>query len=62
MSQIPLFVRKLLRDEDGVTAVEYALMAATIAVAVVVTVLLLGQQVQEFYVRVQSCIDSPSTC
>jgi len=61
MSQIFL-TRKLLRDEEGVTAIEYALMAATIAVAVVVTVLALGQQVQEFYLHVQSCIESPSTC
>ena len=36
--------RKLLRDESGVSAVEYGLVVAGIALVVVVIVMLLGQR------------------
>ncbi len=39
----------LLRDEHGATAVEYAIMASMIAVAIAATVGLLGQQVATFF-------------
>lgn len=62
MNQVFLVTRKFLKDEGGVTALEYALMASLIAVAVTFTVFLLGQQVHAFYLRVKDCILSPSTC
>lgn len=62
MNHVFLATRKLLCDEGGVTAVEYALVAASIAVAVTVTVYLVGQQVHSFFLHLKSCIDSPSTC
>ena len=37
-------VRSLLSDRDGVTAIEYALMAAFIAVVIVGAIQTLGQQ------------------
>ena len=37
-------MRNFLSDRDGVTAIEYALMAAFIAVVIVGTVQTLGQQ------------------
>lgn len=36
------FVRTLLRDECGATAIEYGLIAALIAVAIIATVATLG--------------------
>ncbi len=62
MNRFFLVALSLWRDEEGVTAIEYALMASTIAVAVIVTVLLLGQEVHKFYLHVLNCILSPSTC
>lgn len=62
MDQVFLATRKFFQDEGGVTAIEYALMASLIAVAVTFTVFLLGQQVQALYLRVKDCILSPSTC
>src|SRR3989338_5298249 len=38
MKRIYLATRKFLREEEGVTAIEYALIAALIAVAIIVTV------------------------
>jgi len=58
----PEWIGKLWRDEGGVTAIEYALIAAIIAVAVTVTVLAVGQQVHAFYLRVQACMTQPSAC
>lgn len=62
MNQFLPATRDFLQDEGGVTAVEYALMASLIAVAVIFTVVLLSQQVQALYLRVKDCIQSPSTC
>jgi pilus assembly protein Flp/PilA len=36
------FLRTLIRDENGATAVEYGLIAALIAVAIIATVTTLG--------------------
>ena len=35
-------LKKLLRNEDGVTAIEYGLIAALIAVAIIAAVTLVG--------------------
>ena len=45
-----------LRNEDGVTAIEYALLAALIAIAIFVSVGLLGIQVGALYARISACV------
>lgn len=47
MKQLYLATRKFLRDEEGVTAIEYALIAALIAVAVIVIVTAVGSQLAD---------------
>ena len=49
-------LRKLLRDEDGVTAIEYALIAALIAVAIVATVTALGLKVDDIFSQVTAAL------
>ncbi|WP_395400066.1 Flp family type IVb pilin [Pseudoduganella sp. UC29_106] len=44
----------LMRDESGVTAIEYALIAALIAVVIVGTVTNVGSQLSTLYQRVSS--------
>ena len=44
MKQLFNATRKFLRDEEGVTAIEYALIAALIGVAIIVTVTAVGSQ------------------
>ncbi|NMM20021.1 MAG: Flp family type IVb pilin [Rhodoferax sp.] len=62
MNRVFLATRKFWCDENGVTAIEYALVAASIAIAVIVTVFLIGQQVNTFFSHLKDCMDSPSTC
>lgn len=62
MKAIVLAVCRFGRDEDGVTAIEYALLAALIAVAVFASVALLGVQLGNLYAHIKDCVLSPSTC
>lgn len=55
-------LRRFWRDEGGVTSIEYALMASLVAMAIIVGVTLLGEQVQALYQRVLDCMLSPATC
>jgi Flp pilus assembly pilin Flp len=47
--------------EDGVTAVEYALMVAIIALLMVAGFFLLFNNVQTAFKETASCVDTPST-
>ncbi len=38
-------IKRFLKGEEGVTAIEYALIAAGIAIAIVVIVFTVGQQI-----------------
>lgn len=40
------FIKKFIREEDGVTAIEYALMAALIAGVIIAAVTLLGTNIK----------------
>lgn len=62
MRQVFLAARNFWRDEDGVTAIEYALVASLIAMAILTSVALLGQQVGNLYAHVKDCVLTPSTC
>lgn len=42
-------INRFFKDVEGATAVEYAIMVALIAVAVIVTVRILGQRVNELF-------------
>lgn len=45
MEKFALATRRFLRDEEGVTAIEYGLIAALIAVVIIAAVTLTGQRV-----------------
>lgn len=45
-------IRRFMRDEDGVTAIEYALLASLIAVVIAVAVGSLGTSVNGLFTRV----------
>jgi pilus assembly protein Flp/PilA len=47
-------LRRLLHDESGATAIEYALIASGIAVAIAATVVSLGSTVKGLFVSVQN--------
>ena len=54
-------VAELRAREDGVTAVEYALMVAIIALLMVAGFFLLFENVQTAFNETADCVNSPST-
>jgi pilus assembly protein Flp/PilA len=45
---------RFLKDEDGVTAIEYGLIAALIAVTIIVAVTLVGTSLNQIFGRVST--------
>lgn len=45
-------IKRFIRDEDGATAIEYGLIAALIAVAIVAVLLTLGPQLEAVFTKV----------
>jgi pilus assembly protein Flp/PilA len=50
------FLRRLIRDERGANAIEYALVASLISIAAIVAMTQLGQQIGTSYNNVNSCL------
>lgn len=55
------FFNKLLRDEQGATAIEYGLIAALIAVAAIVAMQSLGEELSTTFSTVSSKLASKNT-
>ena len=55
------FVQSFLRDEDGAAAIEYGLIAALIAVAIIVGAGLLGTNLNGIFTRLANCMKTPDT-
>ena len=53
-----------IKDEEGVTAIEYGLLAALIAVVIIVAAALVGTRLNCIFNRVASCLIGPTagTC
>lgn len=60
MNKLVMIARNLLRDEDGVTAIEYGLLAALIAVAITVGANLLGQNLNNLFNAIATCLTTPA--
>ena len=55
------FINKLLRDEQGATAIEYGLIAALIAVAAITAMSNLGGELSETFADVDTKLDARDT-
>jgi pilus assembly protein Flp/PilA len=53
-----LAFRTLRRDANGVTAIEYGLIAGAIAVAIIATVIALGGDIQNLFATTGSALTS----
>lgn len=49
---------KFVREENGVTAIEYGLIAALIAVAIITALTLLGQSLSSNFSEIQTHVNS----
>ena len=57
-------IRRLLREEEGATAIEYGLIAALIAVVCVVAIITIGNELNVVFETIGNCLEAPSavTC
>lgn len=63
MEMVMMFVRRFMRDEDGVTAIEYGLLAALIAVAIIVGANQVGQNLNTLFSNIATCLTQlPNAC
>ena len=57
------FITKFIREEDGVTAIEYGLIAALIAVVIISGVTLVGTSLDTIFTNISDClVPGPGTC
>jgi pilus assembly protein Flp/PilA len=54
------FVQSFVREEDGAAAIEYGLIAALIAVAIIVGATLLGTNLNGIFTRLGNCMATPT--
>ena len=55
------FINKLIRDENGATAIEYGLIAALIAVAAIVAMQNMGKNLQNTFNTASDKLDCAKT-
>ncbi len=58
MNKLVMSARNFLRQEDGVTAIEYGLLAALIAVAITVGAALVGTNLNALFNAIGGCLAS----
>ena len=56
MRNIIFSAKRFIRDEDGVTAIEYGLIAALIAIVIVGTVATVGTNLKDVFTKVSTCL------
>jgi pilus assembly protein Flp/PilA len=56
--QLAHFAQKFIRDEEGVTAIEYGLIAALIAVAIIVSVTLVGSKLAAVFTSIAGSLST----
>lgn len=54
------FIPSFLREEDGAAAIEYGLIAALIAIAIIVGATALGTNLNGIFTRLGNCMATPT--
>lgn len=62
MKQMYNAIARFVKDEEGVAAVEYGLIAALIAVVIVATVVGVGQNLDTTFQHIRDCLASTGGC
>ena len=60
MKKLVMSARNFMREEDGVTAIEYGLLAALVACAIVVGANLLGTALNQLFTDIATCLGTPN--
>lgn len=57
------FIKSFWKEEDGVTAIEYGLIAALIAVVIIAGTAAVGTNLNTLFNNIANCLSNPSaTC
>ena len=62
MNNFFVVIQKFIRDEEGVTMIEYGLIAALIAIAVITTVFAIGTNLNTLFEKVKNCVSGLAPC
>ena len=57
-----MFIRKLIKDKKGATAIEYGLIAALIAVAAITAMQGLGSSLNSTFSNISTCMNDTANC
>ncbi|SIR45091.1 pilus assembly protein Flp/PilA [Aromatoleum tolulyticum] len=55
-------LKQFASDEEGVTAIEYGLIAALIAVMIIIGAKAVGTNLNALFSKIATCLTTPSTC
>ncbi|MGP8475312.1 Flp family type IVb pilin [Burkholderia sp. PR2] len=55
-------IKRFLKEEDGVTAIEYGLIAGLIAVAIIASVSTIGTNLGTMFSTISNCVTTPASC
>ncbi|GHD71673.1 Flp family type IVb pilin [Vogesella fluminis] len=58
MDKVAVFAKNFLQEEDGVTAIEYGLIAALIAVVIIASVTAVGQNLVRVFQNIASSLSA----
>ncbi|MEM5273786.1 Flp family type IVb pilin [Cupriavidus taiwanensis] len=61
MQALTTMFQQFMRDEDGVTAIEYGLIAALIAIVIIASVQIVGTQLNSVFSKIGSALTSANT-
>jgi pilus assembly protein Flp/PilA len=61
MKKLMRFASRLWKDEEGATAIEYGLLAALVAVAIIGAVTSLSDQLQDTFTHVDNALNTANT-
>ena len=53
---------KLIKDNEGATAIEYGLIAALVGVVIITGLTLLGPSLSNTFTDISTCVDDPNAC
>lgn len=53
------FVRRLRKNENGATAIEYGLVAGLISIVIITTVTMVGSKLENVFNYIGSTLDNP---
>ena len=53
-------IKRFIREEEGVTAIEYGLIAALIAHVIAAAVILVGNQLNIVFTKIGTCLTTPN--